>query len=57
MDERLTDIGVDLPRQRAEPRLDRVDAFADHGEAETVHDPLDRPQLFLDAGGVDIATR
>lgn len=38
VDQRLTDVGVDMPRQAAQPRLDRVDGFADGGEAQAVDD-------------------
>src|SRR3546814_7508437 len=52
MDEGLADIGIDLPGERAEPVLDRVDALADAGEAEPVDDALDSADLVLDAAAV-----
>src|SRR5690606_11279833 len=57
MDERLTDIGIDLPRQRAEPGFKRVHSLANAGETEAIDDALDSTDLFLDAAAVGVHYR
>ncbi len=54
MDKRLADIGIGLAGQRRQPRLDRVHALADGGEAKPVDDPLDGTNLVLNTGGVGV---
>jgi hypothetical protein len=56
MDQRLPDIGIDLSRQAGEPGLDRIDGFADAGEAQAVDDTFDRADLVLDALAVTSIT-
>src|SRR3546814_16423384 len=45
VDQRLADIGIDMPGQAAEPGLDGVDGPADGGEAVRVDDAPDRAAL------------
>ena len=54
VDERLADVGVNMPRQARQPGLDRVDAFADRGEAERMDDALGGAQLFFGARAVAV---
>ena len=51
-DRRLADIGVSLPRQRAEPGIDGVDRLDHGGEVPALHDLLDQAQLLVGAARV-----
>ena len=44
-----SDIGVDVPRQAAQPGFDRVDGFADGGEAAALDDTGDGAQFVRGA--------
>ena len=55
MHDRLAHIGVRIAGERAEPRLDSIERFANGREAAAVDDPLQRQQLFIGALGIDIA--
>src|SRR3546814_9135496 len=57
VDERLSDIGIGLSGQRRQPCLDRVHALADRREAESIHDPLDLPDLILDPAAIGVGHR
>ena len=46
-DRRLTDIGVSVPGQRAEPGFDRVDRLDHAGEVAALDDLLDQPQFLV----------
>ena len=46
-DWRLADIGVDVARQAAEPRLDRVDRLAHAGEVAALDGLLDKAETIL----------
>lgn len=54
MNQRLANIGVDVARQRGQPGLDSVYAFALGCESEPVDDPLDRANLVLDRGTIPV---
>src|SRR3546814_4799310 len=47
MDQWLPDIGIDMAGQARQPGFDRVHAFADAGEPQSVDDPLDDADLFV----------
>src|SRR5271165_4188260 len=46
-DRGLTDVGVSVPGQRAEPGLDGVDSLDHAGEVATLDDLLDQSQLLV----------
>lgn len=52
MDQRLAHVGVDLPRQAAQPGFDGIHGLADAGEAEAVDHALDGAHPVLDTGAV-----
>ena len=51
-DRRLADIGVGLPRQRAEPGIDGIDRLDHGGEVPALHDLLDEAQFLVGAARV-----
>src|SRR3546814_13690026 len=57
VDQGLPDVRVNLPWQRRQPRLDRIDAFSYRREAEPVDDLLAPPDLVFDPGAIPIAAR
>ncbi len=56
-DRRLTDIGVDVSRQAAEPDLDGVQALRDRREIAPLNHLLDEAQLLRGDGGVLVPHR
>ncbi|MNI28045.1 hypothetical protein D3C73_818080 [compost metagenome] len=54
MDERLTDVGIDMAGEASEPGFDRIDGLADAGEAEPVDDPLDDADLIFGRAAIDV---
>src|SRR3546814_1177817 len=57
MDQWLPDIGIDMAGQAQQPGFDRVHAFADAGEPQSVDDPLDDADLFVRTYTILVADR
>ncbi len=56
-DNGLAHVGVGVPRNRRQPRIDRVQGFGDRHEAATLNSPLHGAQLFVGGRGIGIKYR
>eukprot|EP01137_Pigoraptor_chileana_P030898 Opistho-2@17990 len=56
-DGRLADIGVDMPGQRAEPRVDDIDGLCHRGEVAALDYLLDQPELLGGDPGIVVPHR